>query len=79
MVLEEDCEDDDSEASVRGDHPTTDTRKLVQDISREVKKAFKEELGSLETALEFMSDQLNTMEQSIKNQDIKIKIYLRLP
>lgn len=52
---------------------TIDTRKLVQEISRELKKTFKEEISNLEASLEFLSDQICTMEQSIRNQDNVIK------
>jgi predicted XRE-type DNA-binding protein len=50
-----------------------DTRKLVQDISRELKKTFREEIKSLEASMEFVTDQLSTMEQSILKQNGIIK------
>ncbi|KAH9639818.1 hypothetical protein HF086_013803 [Spodoptera exigua] len=50
-----------------------DTRKLVQDISREVKKTFREEISSLETTLDFYGDQIKNLELAIKSQDMRSK------
>lgn len=73
VIPEDDGEDDESESGTAGNAPTINTRKLVQDISRELKKTFREEIGSLEASLEFLSDQITTMDHSIKKQDSKIK------
>ncbi|XP_050667737.1 uncharacterized protein LOC126967318 [Leptidea sinapis] len=72
ITPEDDCEETESVT----DHVINtqlDTQKLIQDISRELKKTFREEFGSLETSIEFLSDQLCTIEQSLKKQDVKIK------
>lgn len=71
MIPEEDDGDDESEAG--SNLQPIDTRKLVQDISREMKKTFKEEIRNLEASLEFLSDQISTMEQSMKQQDGAIR------
>ncbi|XP_039754322.1 chromosome partition protein Smc-like [Pararge aegeria] len=68
---EEDEEDTDGE--LPGSSQSIDTRKLVQDISRELKKTFKEEIGNLEASLDFLSDQISSMEQTLKLQDSAIK------
>lgn len=73
FVIPDDGDDDDLESGSLTNVHTIDTRRLVQDISRELKKTFKEEIGSLEASLEYMSDQLHTMEQSIQKQDNIIK------
>lgn len=69
-------DDEDEEESITGptiNAQSIDTLKLVQDISRELKKTFKETISNLEHSLEFLGDQINNMEQSIKKQDTKIK------
>lgn len=71
LVPDDDDGDDESEPG--STLPPFDTRKLVQDISRELKKTFKEEIGNLESSLEFLSEQISTMELSIKRQDSVIK------
>lgn len=71
IIPDNDEDDDDSEPNSVIN--TMDTRKLVQDISRELKKTFKEEISSLGASLEFLGDQISAMEQSIKNQDSVIK------
>lgn len=73
MIPEEDDEDEESDSGAVMNSQTIDTRKLVQDISRELKKTFREELGNLESSLEFLSDQITTMETSMKKQDTVIK------
>jgi hypothetical protein len=70
--VDDDDEDDDSEPVPSLQQ--LDTRKLVQDISREMKKTFKEEMRNLEASLEFLSDQISTMEQSLRAQDGAIKV-----
>lgn len=52
---------------------TLDTKKLIKDISRELKKTFREELVNLENTLEFLGDKMTELEQSIKNQESIIK------
>lgn len=69
---EEDEENESTECSP-GNFQPLDTDKLIRDISREIKKTFREELRNLESSMEFVSDQIANMEQSIKNQDNKIK------
>ncbi|CAG9137897.1 unnamed protein product [Plutella xylostella] len=71
-VADDDGDDEESETGPTLAQPI-DTRKLVQDISREIKKTFREEIGNLESSLEFLSDQICTIEQSIRNQDKAIK------
>lgn len=70
---EDEDENDDDNTKCAKMAPIIDANKLVQDISREVKKAFREEIRGLENSLEFLSDQLTSMEQTIKKQDSKIK------
>lgn len=73
FLTPDDDEDDDCETGSPGNAQVIDAKKLVHDISREVKKTFREEIGNLESSLEYLSDQLTTMERSIKNQDTRIK------
>lgn len=73
MIPDGDDDDEESDSGITGNPQTIDTKKLVQDISRELKKTFREELGNLETSLEYLSDQITAMEQSIKKQDSIIK------
>lgn len=74
FIIPDDDADEDSDSG-RALHSKSiiDTQKLVQDISRELKKTFREEISQLESSLEFLHDQLNNMEQSMKAQDTKIK------
>ncbi|KAG7295042.1 hypothetical protein JYU34_022512 [Plutella xylostella] len=72
VIPDDDGDDEESETGPTLAQPI-DTRKLVQDISREIKKTFREEIGNLESSLEFLSDQICTIEQSIRNQDKAIK------
>lgn len=74
FIIPDDDADEDSDSG-RALHSKSiiDTQKLVQDISRELKKTFREEISQLEASLEFLHDQLNNMEQSMKAQDTKIK------
>ncbi|KAM3958009.1 uncharacterized protein ACR2FA_005327 [Aphomia sociella] len=74
FLIPDDGEDDNSETDYVADlNQTFDVKKLVQDISRELKKTLREEIGGLENSLEYMSEQLTAMEQSIKKQDSRIK------
>lgn len=73
FIPDDDEDDEDPDADLLGTPQTIDTRKLVQDISRELKKTFKEEMGNLETSLEFLSEQITNMEQSLKQQDSAIR------
>lgn len=66
-------DDSDDEFETGRDIQPVDTRKLVQEISRELKKTFREEIKSLEASMEFVTDQLSTMEQSILKQNAIIK------
>ncbi|CAH2099429.1 unnamed protein product [Euphydryas editha] len=70
---EADDEDDYEAAEIPEMAKVLDTKKLVQDISREVKKTFREEIRGLQSSLEFLSEQLTEMDQIIKKQDSKIK------
>lgn len=72
-MIPEDDDDDESGSEFHINSQTLDTRKLVQDISRELKKTFREEISHLETSLDFVSDQIRSMEQSISRQDNIIK------
>lgn len=65
--------DDDDSVVGRSLNAQIDTQKLIKDISRELKKTFREELGNLETSIDFLSEQLSTMDQILKKQDNKIK------
>lgn len=56
FMIPEDEGEEDYEVRASGNAIEIETRKLVQDISCEVKKAFKEEMISLETALELLSE-----------------------
>ncbi|KAH9628315.1 hypothetical protein HF086_017390 [Spodoptera exigua] len=74
IIPEEDDDENDYEVPTGTEMaPVVNANKLVQDISREVKKAFREEIRGLENSLEFLSEQLTSMEQAIKKQDSKIK------
>lgn len=72
-VIPDEDGDEESETGSFAQLHTIDTRKLVQDISRELKKTFREEIGNLESSLDYLSEQFATMELSIKNQDTLIK------
>lgn len=73
FIPDDDGEEDEPDADLPASPQTIDTRKLVQDISRELKKTFREEIGNLETSLEFLSEQICNMEHSIKQQASDIK------
>ncbi|XP_069362827.1 uncharacterized protein [Maniola hyperantus] len=73
IIPDDDADEDSDSGHTLHSKSVIDTRKLVQDISRELKKTFREEISQLETSLEFLHDQLNNMEQSMKAQDTKIK------
>ncbi|CAH2087380.1 unnamed protein product [Euphydryas editha] len=72
-IIPDEEDEDGSETGFTTYNQMIDTRKLVQDISREIKKTFREEIGQLECSLQFLSDQVSTMEQSLKIQDSIIK------
>lgn len=73
LIPEEDEEEDDC-ASENSTHiQSLDTRKLVQDISREMKKTFREEIRNLESSLELLFNQMRDVEFTIKKQDTKIQ------
>lgn len=73
LIPNDDDEEIESMAGSSGNLQPFDTDKLIRDISRELKKTFREELRNLESSLEFVSEQIANMEQSITNQDKKIK------
>ncbi|XP_041970766.1 uncharacterized protein LOC121727153 [Aricia agestis] len=73
ITPDKDIEDDESENEITGNHQLIDAKKLARDICREVQKTFREEFCNLESTLEFLSEQLTTMEQAINKQDSKIK------
>lgn len=73
LIPDDDGDDDESVTDFLKNAQPIDTVKLVQDISRELKKTFREEISNLESTLEIFGDQINNMEQSIKKQDSKIK------
>ncbi|CAK1550358.1 unnamed protein product [Leptosia nina] len=73
VIPEDDGDDEDYEPGSSGGIQAIDAKKLVQDISREVKKTFREEIGNLENSLDYLSEQLTTLEQSINKQDSRIK------
>lgn len=76
FFLPNEDEDEDEEFASTGSPvrvQSLDTEKLIRDITREVKKTFREELAGLEASLEFVSDQISNMEKAIKNQDLKIE------
>lgn len=66
-------DDSEDELQTGRDMQPIDTRKLVQDISRELKKTFREEIQGLEASLEFVTDQLSNMEQRVLKQNASIK------
>ncbi|KAL0832237.1 hypothetical protein ABMA28_001687 [Loxostege sticticalis] len=70
---DEEADDDDSVAGSPLNTQQIDTQKLIKDISRELKKTFREEIGNLETSIDFMSEQLSTIDQTLKKHDNKIK------
>lgn len=72
IIPEDDGDNDDCEDAYIGNQ-VIDAKKLVHDISREVKKAFREEMVNLEGSIEFLSEQLTTMEKSLDRQESKIK------
>ncbi|KAL4709760.1 hypothetical protein ACJJTC_004596 [Scirpophaga incertulas] len=74
MIPEDDGDEEEFEnMSITNISPVIDTKKLVQDISRELKKTFREEISGLENSLEYLSEQLASLEKSTKLQDLKIK------
>lgn len=68
-------EDDEEECGVANftQMQSLDTRKLVQDISRELKKTFREEIKNLESSLELLFNQMRDVESTVKKQDTKIQ------
>lgn len=73
FVIPDDDGDEDDCESITGATQVIDGKKLAQDISREIKKTFRDEIRNLESSMEFLSEQLTNIEQSIKKQDSKIK------
>lgn len=74
VIPEEVDEEDYYEAAEIPETATVlNTKKLIQDISREVKQTLRNEIKGLESSLEFLSDQISQMDQNIKKQDNKIK------
>ncbi|KPJ08167.1 GatC-like protein [Papilio machaon] len=70
-------EDDDDEEECGAENSThihsLDTRKLLQDISRDLKKTFREEIRNLESSLQLIFNQMRDVELTIKKQDTKIQ------
>ncbi|CAB3241643.1 unnamed protein product [Arctia plantaginis] len=60
--------DDESESCCQANVPTIDTKNLVQDITRELKKTFRDEISSLQASLKFLGDQITAL-KSTKQQD----------
>lgn len=52
---------------------TIDVKKLLNDITFEMRKTIKQELESFQTSLEFISDQVSGIEETLRNQNSKIK------
>lgn len=73
IIPDDDDVDNDSDDGSVNTVQALDTKKLVKEISRELKKTFREEIANLESSLEFLSDQITTMEQSLRNQENTIK------
>lgn len=73
IIPEDDADEDSDSGHIIGGQRTLDTRKLIQDISRELKKTLREEISVLEASMEFLSEQISTMENTLKSQDSKIK------
>lgn len=48
--------------------------KLMKNLTAEIKKVTKEELGSFQDTLEFIGDQVTEIETSLRNQNNKIKL-----
>lgn len=69
IITPDEDEDEDDSESVEQAVRSISVKKLVADISREVKKTFKEEISHLESSLDFVTEQLTNMEQSIKKQN----------
>lgn len=68
MIPEDDGEENDSELEDTVVHSFS-TKQLVQDISREIKKTFREEISQLEASLGFVSDQLSAIEETVRKQN----------
>ncbi|CAF4751058.1 unnamed protein product [Pieris macdunnoughi] len=64
----DDEDDEESEPKAQVNISNLNVKQLVADISRELKKTFKEELGHIESSLNDLSDKIPSMEQSIKTQ-----------
>lgn len=50
-----------------------DVKKLLHDITIEMRKTIKEELETFQDSLEFIGEQVSRIEETIKNQNTKIK------
>lgn len=50
-----------------------DVKKLLQDLSSEMRKIMHEQLGDIKSSLEFIGDQVAALENTIKSQNSKIK------
>lgn len=55
------------------DAKAIDSKKLLRDISVEMRKIIKEEMESVQNSLEFTCDQILKLEESMKNQNARIK------
>lgn len=73
IIPDDDDDNDESESGSNANTQIINAKKLAKDISREVQKTFREEIGNLGNSLEFLSEQIVTLEQSLRQQNNKIK------
>ncbi|CAH2089436.1 unnamed protein product [Euphydryas editha] len=72
MPQVEDSDDDDLPPCLNN-LPSDKYQKLILDISNQMHKILKKELEGVKSSLEFLGHQVETIEESIKNQDARIK------
>lgn len=73
FVPEDESDKEEGNVFARPQAVSLDVKKLLQDLSNEMKKTINEHLEGLQTSLEFIGDQVASIETSIKNQNSKIK------
>lgn len=68
-------DDSDAEEETTSNNLNQDVaKKLLRDISSEMKKILKKELECMQTSLNFIGDQMSMIEETIKKQETKVKI-----
>lgn len=75
IIPEEDCaSEDEDEPSNNVQIPALDFKKLLTDITKEVKTVVASEIAALSESLEFMNEKFDTFQETLRNQQNQIKL-----